>query len=159
MGGGHIMLGSQSIVGRGELVGTYDIAANGGPGTVNSTTFVPPYTNGINLATDDPMEIFEIEFFSGTYEAWNPWGIVNLPTNGYRTYMYSFIDPGPLIYYRSFNTAAVSRATTAEALADAIAAGPYYLWGKTNYYFAISDNPLTDNTGGVSFRIWRTVLG
>jgi hypothetical protein len=116
------------------------------------------YTVDLNSKTGAPQDIdlaagtYEIHPLDGTYVAWNPWGYVSLPDNGY-VYSYSY-DIG--VTRHSFSLPDGTKLGTAqEALAHAQSQPrqTFSLAQPSTVSFLITDSHYSDNIGGVSLGV------
>ena len=84
----------------------------------------------------------------GAYNAWNAWGVVNLPSNGWlNAYSLSSIE------FSAYTVGdGVKYATDLLALSNATVTS-FTLAADRNVNFFISDNPYSDNIGGISLDV------
>ena len=116
----------------------------------------------LNALTNTNLNPVTLNFEAGTYEvtpigvsdgglynAWNPWGYVSLPSNGWiNTYSMSGVNVGDGIKY----------ATDAQALANAISM-TLVLSVPDSVNFYIADSEYSDNLGGMSLNVTASAPG
>lgn len=118
-------------------------------GTTNTAAFAA----GVTISGYSPTDVLEVTLPTGqTYVAWSPWGRPS--PAGYHegsVNIFRVYKDGSSTNYVDLGTGASGGYGPYDGYEAARAAfGTAFLTGASSYTFAIFDNPITDNTGGIS---------